>query len=296
MSSVAWIGVAMAAAFLTLQVYRVLRVNARPHLGDSFTYLCIAREMRRQRTLFPRLEYCCTEQPEALQLPPLLMAMLAPVARAPYVVAMCVPVVIDAMTAVLTAAVGHLVFGLEPSRAVLAGLVFLLTPINSIMTADLTPRSPALFWLTAFVAASTLFVAGGGVGWLGAAAVAAMLAVMTQRMVTQILLLVSPFVAIGFSVTGRTGHAGVVIALVLGLALAWAITGGRYGQVIADHVCRIVVHARTGQQQRLRREFGRPRHIVKANPWLPLLAVGLVAGNGLAENLWLSACSVCCSG
>lgn len=292
MSAALWLAAAMAAAFLGLQIYRTIRVNAKPHLGDSFTYLCIAREMRRQRSLFPRLEYCCTEQPEVLQLPPLLMAMLVPVARAPYAVAMSLPVVVDVMTAVLTAVVGHLAFGLDPGRAVLAGLVFLLTPLNSIMTADLTPRSPALFWLIAFVAAGSMLVAGGGVIWLGAAAVAAMLAVMTQRMVTQILLIVSPVVAISFAIGGRPAYLGIVIALALGLVLAWAVTGGRYGQVIADHLRRILVHARTGQQQRLRREFGRPRHIVKANPWLLLLAASLVAGHGLAESLWLSAAFV----
>ncbi len=288
MSGAAWVGAAMAVAFVGLQAYRVIRVNARPHLGDSFTYLCIAREMRRQRSLFPRLEYCYTEEPEVLQLPPLLMAMLVPAAWAPYAVAMSLPVVVDVMTAVLTAAAGHLVFGLNPDRAVLSGLVFLLTPINSIMTASLTPRGPALFWLTVFIAGSSMFVAGGGNFWLAVAAVAAMLAVMTQRMVTQILLLVAPVVGIGFALTGRVEHAGIVIALVLGLALAWVTTGGRYGQVIADHVRRILVHARTGQQQRLRREFGRPRHIVKANPWLLLLTASLLAGHGLAGELWMS--------
>lgn len=292
MSSATWLGAAMAIAFLALQAYRMLRVNTGPHLGDSFTYLCIAREMRRQRTLFPRLEYCCTDRPEVLQLPPLLMAMLVPIAWAPYVAAMTLPVIVDVATAILTMTVGHLVFGLEVERAVFSGLVFLLTPINSTMSAELTPRSPALFWLTVFIAASSVYVAGGGVVWLGIGAVAAMLAVMTQRMVTQILLLVSPVVAIGFAFGGRTGEAGVVIALVLGLALAWATTGGRYGPVIADHLRRVLVHASMGQQQRLRREFGRPRHIVKANPWLLLLAASLFAGNGLAGELWLSAAFV----
>ncbi len=292
MSGALWIGAAMTAAWLGLQLYRILRVNAKPHLGDSFTYLCIAREMRRQRSLFPRLQYCYTEQPEVLQLPPLLMAMLMPAARAPYGVAMSLPMVVDILTAVLTAAVGHLVFGLESGRAVLAGLVFLLTPINSIMTAALTPRGPALFWLTLFIAACSMFVTRGGLVWLGVAAMAVMLAVMTQRMVTQILLLVSPVVALGFVVAGRVHYAGVAVALLLGLVLAWALTGGRYGQVIADHVRRILVHAKTGQQQRLRREFGRPRHIVKANPWLLVLAASLLAGSGLAEPLWLSAAFV----
>jgi hypothetical protein len=42
--------------------------------------------------------------------------------------------------------------------------------------------------------------------------------------------------------------------------------------VARDHLRRVLVHARIGQQQRLRREFGNPVQIVKANPWLLLLA------------------------
>ncbi len=287
-----WLIGVLVAGVVVLQAYRIARVNAQPQLGDAFTYLRTAREMRRQRTLFPELCFYHTGEREVLQLPPLLMALLVPVAELPYAVVLSLAAAVDLVTAALVAGAGHALFGLEPWRAALAALVFLLTPINTIMTASLTPRGLALLWLTAFVICMTVYVGGGGVGWVAAAAVAAALALLSQRMVTQILVLLTPLVALGFWLADYSRYGQLLSALVLGFALAWVITGGRYGAVIRDHFHRVLVHVRIGQQQRLRREFGNPVHIIKANPWLLLLAASLTLGPDMPAELWLAAAFV----
>lgn len=213
------------------------------------------------------------------------MALLVPVAGLPYALVLSLAAAVDLLTALLVAGVGHFLFGLEPWRALLAALLFLLTPINAIMTASLTPRGLALFWFTAFVAALSAYVAGGSAAWILAGGAAVALALLSQRMVTQILVLVTPLVAMGFWLAGQPHYGHLLSALLLGFALAWLVSGGRYGPVARDHLRRVLVHARIGQQQRLRREFGNPVQIVKANPWLLLLAVTLALGGSRGQVL-----------
>ncbi len=280
-----WLLAWLAAGVIFLQAWRIVRVNSRPALGDAFTYLRTAREMRRQRRLFPELCFYHTGERELLQLPPLLMALLVPVAELPYALVLSLAAAVDLLTALLVAGVGHFLFGLEPWRALLAALLFLLTPINAIMTASLTPRGLALFWFTAFVAALSAYVAGGSAAWILAGGAAVALALLSQRMVTQILVLVTPLLAVGFWVAGQPRYGQLLSTLLLGFAIAWLVTGGRYGPVARDHLRRVLVHARIGQQQRLRREFGNPVQIVKANPWLLLLAVTLALGGSRGQVL-----------
>ncbi|MCC7490468.1 MAG: hypothetical protein IT485_12560, partial [Gammaproteobacteria bacterium] len=143
----------------------------------------------------------------------------------------------------------------------------------------------ALLWFTAFLACLSAYVAGGSAAWILAGGAAVALALLSQRMVTQILVLVTPLVAMGFWLAGQPRYGQLLSALLLGFALAWLVTGGRYGSVARDHLRRVLVHARIGQQQRLRREFGNPVQIVKANPWLLLLAVTLVLGASRGQVL-----------
>lgn len=293
MTVLLWLNGCMVAALIGLQLARVLWVNNWPHMGDSFTYLRVAREMKRQRSLFPRIDFSYTgENTEVLQLPPLFMAMLVPLAKRPYSVAMTVPTIIDLTTALLVGIIGHQVMELSVERSWAAALMFLLTPINATTAASLTPRSPALLWLTVFVTACSLFVAGEGYPWLLLAAGGAALAFMTQRMVTQIILILSPLIALGFTLFEWPQFGYVPVAAVAALALALTVCGGRYWAVLSDHLARILVHARVGQQQRMRLEFGSPLHIIKANPWLLVLLANLLAGGRIPHALWLSAAFV----
>ena len=280
---------AIAAA---LHVFRVVRVNNGPHSGDAFTYLRLAREIRRQRTLFPEMVFYHTGEREILQLPPLMMALLVPVAGLPYSLALNIAALLDVVIAVIVVVAGMSVFDLEPWRAVLAGAVFLLTPINMVTAASLTPRALGLLWFVIFVLGATLYASDPGAIWFVVSAVAVMLAFLSQRMVTQIILLLVPLVTAGFWAAGVSGYGSMPLAVAAGFAGALLLSLGGYWRVISDHMRRVIVHMKVGQQQRFRREFGNPRHIAKANPWLLILAASLMAGGHIDPRLWLSAAFV----
>lgn len=280
------------AIVAALHVFRIVRVNNGPHSGDAFTYLRLAREIRRQRRLFPEMVFYHTGEREVLQLPPLMMALLVPFAKLPYSLVLNLAALLDVVIAVIVVVAGMSVFDLEPWRAVLAGAIFLLTPINMVTAASLTPRALGLLWLVVFVLGATLHASDPGAFWFVVSAMAVMLAFLSQRMVTQIILLLVPLVTAGFWAAGVSGYGPMPLAVAAGFAGALLLSGGGYWRVITDHMRRVIVHMKVGQQQRFRREFGNPRHIVKANPWLLLLAASLVAGGDIDPRLWLSAALV----
>jgi hypothetical protein len=280
------------AIVAALHIYRIYRVNNGPHSGDAFTYLRLAREIRRQRRLFPEMVFYHTGEREFLQLPPLMMALLVPFAKLPYSLVLNLAALLDVVTAVIVVVAGMSVFDLEPWRALLAGAIFLLTPINMVTAASLTPRALGLLWFVIFVLGATLHASEPGVLWFAVSAMAVTLAFLSQRMVTQIILLLVPLVTAGFWAAGVSGYGPMPLAVAAGFAGALLLSGGGYWRVITDHMRRVIVHMKVGQQQRFRREFGNPRHIVKANPWLLLLAASLVAGGDIDPRLWLSAAFV----
>lgn len=276
----------MAALVAGVQAYRLCRVNDRPHLGDAFTYLRVAREIRGQGRLFPALDFYYTGEREFLTLPPLLMALLAPLCGLPYRVLIQLPLILDLAIAWLIDLAGTTLLGLTDQQALLASLIFLLTPINAITGASLTPRSLGLLGFAALLFAYTGYLGDGRYGWLPVMALAVTFALLAQRMVTQIIVLLALPVAAAAAVLSVSGALWLIPAVAGGFAAAWAFTGGRYRAVIGDHLRRVLLHVRHGQQDRFTKEFGNPLQIVKANPWLLLAGAVLLPGHGVSQ-VWL---------
>ena len=154
-----------------------------------------------------------------------------PVAGLPYSLVLSLAALLDVVIAGIVVSAGMVVFDLAPWRAVLAGAIFLLTPINMVTAASLTPRALGLLWFVIFVLGMTLYVGDPAALWFGLSALAVPLAFLSQRMVTQIILLLVPLIAGGFWLAGVPGYGAMVPALVVGLrrctaADAWAATGG----------------------------------------------------------------------
>ena len=101
----------------------------------------------------------------------------------------------------------------------------------------------------------TLYAGDPAVLWLCVSALAVTLAFLSQRMVTQIILLLVPLIAGGFWLAGVPGYGVMVPAVVVGFVGALLLTLGGYWRVITDHLRRVIVHMKVGQQQRFRREF-----------------------------------------
>ena len=101
------------------------------------------------------------------------------------------------------------------------------------------------------------------------------MAFLSQRMITQIIVIVSPIAVITLSVYFSFDEWTVLGEIAGGMLVAILLTKGRYLPVLKDHVDRIVLHMRYGQQDRFAKEFLSPVQIAKANPWL-LLALGIL--------------------
>ena len=292
-TNIGWLTIGFLLTIVAvLHIFRIVRVNNRPHTGDAFTYLRLAREIRRQRRLFPEMVFYHTGEREILQLPPLLMLLLAPVAGFPYSLIVSLASLLDVLIAGIVVVSGVAVFDLAPWRAVLAGAIFLLTPINVVITASLTPRALGLLWFVIFGLGMTLYISDPVPLWFVVSALAVLLAFLSQRMVTQIILLLVPLIVAGFWLAGLPGYGSLAMATAAGFVGALLLTLGSYWRVFSDHMRRVIVHMKVGQQQRFRREFGNPRQILKANPWLLLLIASLIAGGRIDGQFWLSAAFV----
>lgn len=279
----------LAGMAVFLQVYRIRFVNNGPNTGDAFTYLRVAREMRKQGTLFPEMVFYYTGQKETLNLPPLLMILLAPVSQWSYGRLIHTSFILDLIIALVLYFFAVSFIPLGPAHGLIAALVYLLTPINTVTSASLTPRSLGLLWFTVFVAAMSVHSIHGGSLSIAIAVLAAALAFLSQRMVAQIIVIVSPFAVATLWLLFDVGHLEILAVIAGGMLLALAITKGRYLPVLKDHMQRIALHARHGQQDRFKREFGNPVQILKANPWL-LIAAGFVLLQGIPnELLWVPA-------
>ena len=216
----AWLLSFLLLLVCALHAWRIARVNDQPTEGDAFTYLRVAREVRDQRSAFPELRFYYSGAVERLQLPPLLMWQLALFPRAGYRALMQLPMLTDLATAAIVAAGGAWVLGLEPGAAGLAGLVMLLTPINATTTASLTPRPLGLLWFTLFGLAMARYGQDGAPAWIAVAAACAALALLSQRMVTQVLLILAPLVGTVLALAGFPAYLHLVTAVLGGLALA----------------------------------------------------------------------------
>lgn len=270
------------------QWYRLARVNVRPRAGDAFTYLRVAREIRKQGTWFPELTFYYSGEREVLNLPPLLMLILAPVSKWGYRTLIHTSTVIDLLTAAVVYSAAINVFGCDVQHALLAALIFLSTPVTAVTSASLTPRSLGLLWLTCFVVSMTMFVNGGHMKWLLAGAVFVCLALLSQRMVTQIIVISVPLLALALGLVMDSRYFTMVPVVIGGFVLAALVTKGRYLRVLRDHIRRVVLHVRIGQQDRFTREFGNPLHILKANPWV-VAAFGFAGlQGGLPDPMWLA--------
>jgi hypothetical protein len=273
---------------LALNIYRIISVNNAPFLGDAFTYLRLAKEIKHQKTLFPKMNFYHTGQEERLNLPPLLMLLLAPVSHWPYRRLMHTSLVLDLMIGVAVYLFAAYGIGLPPPYALVAAGVQLLTPINAVTTASLTPRPLGLLWFTLFLAAVTVHATEGGITSFLVAAGATTLLLLSQRMITQIVVLVSPLVLAALWFFKGVLYFELLLIIFCGILGATAITKGQYLHVARDHLQRILLHARHGQQERFKREFGNPLQIIKANPWILIAATHLLLQGTPGDPLWIT--------
>jgi hypothetical protein len=256
-------------------VYRLWRVNNKPLWGDGFTYLRTARQIAETGGLPNMLDFYQVGkgQGDPFTLPPLLMLLLVPFRRMEYRYVTNISYLIDILISIALCIFSLYLVGATCLQAVAASLIYLLSPINTFTQTQITPRQLGALFLLLFASFFSLYMQRGDLHYLSYCPFLISLLLLSQRMATQILLLGAPFIT-GFLCIIDPGF-GLAFGLSLagGIFLAFLLTGGRYRTIISDHLLRIFQHVQHGDQTTFRKKFGYPLQIVKANPWVVLLAL-----------------------
>ena len=263
---------ALSLFILAVHTYRIVRVNNKPLWGDAFTYLRIAREIARCRCIPDRLSFfrIGKDEVDRFTLPPLLMLLLAPFSRLPYRVMIQTSFLFDLLIAVMCFLTARLILHCTATQAAFASLIYLLTPITCFTTTSLTPRPLGLLFFLLFSVSVAFCLETGSWSAFFLAVASVTFLLLSQRMVVQIVFLVSPLVVGFLEISSHTG-AVILFSIVLGITGALLLTKGRYFVIIVDHFRRVLVHVRFGDQAAFKKKLGNPLEIIKANPWLLLL-------------------------
>jgi len=252
-------------------------------VSDVFSYLRAAREIRAGRRLRECLRFYFPGHPATLNLPPLQILALVPFAGRSLWVAWLLPVLQHLATACAVFGFGWLATGSALVGGVAAGW-YLLTPAASLNSASLTPRPlGVLLSGVAFLCAWFHWRTGSAPAFAGML-VACAGALLAHRMTAQLLILVFPAWGIVAMAVAGWRHAPLLTVMPAAVALAWLLSGGAYGPILADHWRRVRWHVRHGSQNAGRKAPPPPRRVIAGNPYL--LLVAWLLGRGALDGLW----------
>lgn len=218
-------------ALLALALWLRLMPARRARVGgvDAWYYLLYAGALRRQRRLPARLPHFLLDIEEQWY-PPLFPGLLAVLpdglrfrARG------WVSSLIDCLHLLLLVAVATRL-GLEPTAALLAGLIYAVTPTLVHEHSLLNSRSLGSLLLTLFVLSLLAFLLSGGWAWVAMGGLLGGALLMTHKMATQLLAFMIPALAL---IEGRPALLGTGA---LAVACAIALSGGFYLSVFRGHV------------------------------------------------------------
>ena len=260
---------------VSLLILRLKNINNKPLWGDGFTYLRTARQIAETGTLPDTLDFyrLGNKQGDLFTLPPLLMLLLVPFHRMDYRVLANIPYSIDLLIAIAIYFFSHSLLGATYLQATTASLIYLLSPINTFTQTQITPRQLGALFLLLFASFYSLYIQRDNLVYLYFCPFWVCFLLLSQRMVTQILFLGAPFIAIFLAFIDPKFSIIFILCLAGGFLLALLLTAGRYKIIIYDHFRRVHQHAKHGDQSTFRKNFGNPFHIFKANPWIILLCL-----------------------
>ncbi len=259
-----------ALLFIIIQYYRVRFLTRVPLWGDTFTYLRIAREIALHKKIPSELDFFSrgNGQLDTFSLPPLLMLLLAPFSRLPYKFLIHFSTIVDIIIACVIATAAHLVFHCSISASIVATLIYLLTPKNCTTSLVLTPRPLGLLSLLLFVVSVSVYFQTGRIIYFALSTVSVSMLLLSQRMATQILFIITPFLILFYCFVQPIEAMYIGTSVFIGILITLIVTRGHYSIIIGDHVRRIFLHAKYGDQNTFRKSVGDPRRLVKENPWL----------------------------
>jgi hypothetical protein len=152
--------------------------------------------------------------------------------------------------------------------ALVAGLVYSVTPIVYVEAVSETDRPLGLLWYTL----SMFLLFQRGIFYLLLAAITISLTFLSHKLSTQTLVFVCLIMAPFLYATNNC----FPFALMLGFALAFLLTKGFYLEMLRDHIRVISLHMKHGSWNRRKKTFGSPKHLIKFQPFFILPVIGLL--------------------
>ncbi|MDY6839539.1 MAG: hypothetical protein SWH78_16355 [Thermodesulfobacteriota bacterium] len=261
----------ITAAIVIILVQRYRLSLKGPIWGDAFTYLKIALEIREQKRLPKHLDcyYTGSDSTEEFTLPPLLMVLLAPFSYFPYARVVWFPTALNLALVPLIFCSCVVLFDASFYQSLTAALLYLVTPMNANNSNYLTPRPLGLFFFFLFNISFSLYVSRLDIVYAILATLSLSLAFLSQRMVSQIVYICTPLLAvIGFVLYDSASFLLLLPTLVLALLLAILLSRGHFLSIVSDHFRRIYLHVKHGQQSTFEKRLGNPIQVLKMNPWV----------------------------
>jgi len=277
--------------------YKIRALRKKPAWGDSYTYLRIAMEIRQKKRVpkYLNFYYQGNEEKEKFTLPPLLMLILAPFVQLPYRKVILFPSFLDILVAFIVLLVTRLQFDCTWLQAFSGACIYLLSPLNTETSRTVTPRPLGLIFFLLFLIFATLYWTEQGAAYFFLSCLSMALAFLSQRMVSQIIYLLSPFVVLfGYAFWGEE-WLFLLGLLFLAFFSAMVLTKLRYLEIFNDHFQRVRLHAIHGDQRTFQKKLGNPVTLIKSNPWLLFLPIFLLPDISLVPamhimSLYLNGC------
>lgn len=281
--------ITFAILAIIIVAYRIRYVTNRPAWGDAFTYLRVAKEIAKHKRIPSHLSFYWTgaDNGDRFTLPPLLMILLSPFSNLPYKLIIHFSFVFDLLISITVYLAAYHIFHCTVLQALLASLICLITPMNCVTSASLTPRPLGLFLFLLFCIFLTLFQTHGNILFFLLSSISIALLLLSQRMITQIVLIVTPTIVICFYMFFHLDLFFIIFSIIVGILIAMLLTWGGYIRIISDHFNRIKLHAKHGDQTKFKKRFGNPLQIIKANPWMFFLIIFLSPDRPLDASLYM---------
>jgi hypothetical protein len=184
-----------------------------------------------------------------------------------------VPFILEIAIGALIYMTGVSLLQLSWIQAATAVFIYLNTPMNCFMSATMTARPLGLIFFLFYMYFAGWYIQNGTTLFLGLASLAIALLLVSQRMIAQILFIVTPLVILYLYIVVGTLYWHPIFSIIGGIIMAIIISKGSYLNILSDHLKRISYHAMHGHQSDFKKRLENPLRIIKSNPWTLILFV-----------------------
>lgn len=254
-------------AGLFARIFPIVRFDIRS--VDNYYHLLAARQIWKEKRIPRKLEHFLFSG--TYSYPPLLHLILAPIGArlgtGREKVGLVLAPIADIVSAVILYFFVESVLG-EPI-ALIATLMYVITPILVIESLSITPRTLGALFLNLFIMIAFLYSYNHNYWLVVPAILSVAIILLTHKMAAQSLFFVSVASSAMFLVVDLSISAFVSLSVILGFFITLFFSRGFYRKVLRGHKAMLRYHFKHGNYKG-EKKFGNPLQILQRWPWLML--------------------------